>query len=139
MKKVHNMVGAGRRNRGQVRNLGGKPVKIPQCQLQPRIIGDSRKMQRRVGGPSQCHIRSNGIVKSVLGHDIPGFQVFFYQRHRFIAAFFGQPDPFCIDSGRAAVIWQRHSQRLRQIIHGVGRKHARTGARSGTGSAFEFI
>ena len=64
---------------------------------------DSGQVQHTVGTASQGHINGKGVEESILYHNIPGFDIFFYQFHDLHASVFRQAQALGIYSGNGTI------------------------------------
>ena len=103
-------------------------VELLQRQRQPKLIGDSRKVQRCVCGARNGHVHTNGVFKGLLGQDVPGADVIFDQIDNRHARALGKPQAFAVIAGDRAVAGKRHAKGLGQTVHGVCGKHTGAGA-----------
>ena len=57
-------------------------VKVFQGQVDARLIGDGHQVEDRVGGAAHGHGHGDGVLKGLLGHDVPGADVLFQESHQ---------------------------------------------------------
>ena len=101
------------------------------------LMGNGRQVQHRVGGAAQRHVDGQGVAKGLGGHDLIGCEAGLGQGDALHPGLFGKTDAGGHDGGNRAVAGKTQTDRLRQAVHGIGRKHAGAGAAGRAGGILD--
>ena len=116
---------AGRSQVAQVGGLHAHGVGDVEVDVDAALMGDGRQVQHGVGGAAQGHVHREGVLKSLLRHDVTRTNVALEHLHDGHARMLGQLQATRVHGGDGAVAAQAHTERLGEAVHGVGGVHAR--------------
>ena len=123
---------------GDVGGAGADALEVLQAQRHPGLVGDGQQVQDDVGGAAHGDAHGDGVLESLLGHDVAGAHVLFQQPQHGASRVAGLAQLARVNGGQRGVAGQGHSHHLDGGGHGIGGEQAAAGTLSGTGDAFQF-
>src|SRR5690606_38910974 len=138
----HVEFGGGGSHFTQARDPARNLVDIGHREFHTGFLGSSQQVQHGVGGTAHSHVQGHGVFKSLIGGDVAWQDRFVVllvvalgQIHDQAASALEQTLATGVGGNNGAVTGQGQAQSLGQAVHGVGSKHARTGATGRTSAA----
>ena len=114
-------------------------VKLIQRQLHLRLFGDGQKMQHRIAGAADGHVRCNGIAERIQCQNIAWLQILLHHLDNLHTGTFCQSAAIPIHSRDGAVARQCHTQHLSQAVHRIRCIHTGAAAATRTGRAGNLL
>ena len=136
-REVGHHVASGRFHVGDVRGAGADPLEVLQRQRHLRFPGHGQQVQHDVGGAAHGHADGDGVLESLLGHDVAGADVLLQQPRDGAPDVAGLTQLAGVDGRNRGVARQRHPHHLDGGCHGVGGEQAGAGPLAGAGAALQ--
>ena len=117
----HNVFAAGA-HIGDVGRAAADAVEVGKFQVYFGLPGNGHQVQHRVGGAAHGHHRGDGVLKGLLGHDVPRPEILRQQSHQGAARGLGFVGLAGVDGRDGGVPRQGHAHHLNGGRHSVGGK-----------------
>ena len=117
----------------EIRGALGNFVGFREINIDSAFVGNSRKVEHRVGGAAKRHVQHQGIFECLAGHDVAGKDIVADKIHDAHTGLLREADTLGHDCRNRTVSRKRNTEHFRHTVHRIRGEHTgtRTAGRTG--------